>query len=222
MKIPFTPYGLPQVLVFPAIIIAAMFLCLFIKPYWLLITLEIILLILFIFVLSFFRDPERNVLTDKNLLISPADGTVADIETMDCDYIGGKAIRVGIFLSVFNVHINRSPCNSRVEKTTIKFGQFKDARHPLASKINAANDIAMVRTDPPYDRLLVRQITGAIARRIVCKVNPGDNLQIGQRFGMIKFGSRTELYVPATAKVTVLVKKGDKVKAGITPLVRYE
>ena len=222
MKIPFTSYGLPQVLVFPAIIIAAMFLCLFIKPYWLLITLEIILLILFVFVLSFFRDPERNVLTDKNLLISPADGTVADIETMDCDYIGGKSIRVGIFLSVFNVHINRSPCNAKVEKTAIKFGQFKDARHPLASKINAANDIAMVRTDPPYDRLLVRQITGAIARRIVCKVNPGDNLQIGQRFGMIKFGSRTELYVPASAKVKVLVKKGDKVKAGITPLVRYE
>jgi len=130
-------------------------------------------------------------------------------------------MRIGIFLSVFNVHINRTPCRVRVEKITYKKGKFKDARSGQCSKVNESNDLALIRLDEPHDRLVVRQISGAIARRIVCDVKTGDELNIGQKFGMIKFGSRTELYLPANENIECMVKKGDKVKAGITPLVKY-
>ena len=93
--------------------------------------------------------------------------------------------------------------------------------NPLAGKVNESNNVAMVRTNHPEDRLVVRQISGAVARRIVCAVREGQQLAGGERFGMIKFGSRTELYLPASEHVECMVRPGDKVKAGVTPLVRY-
>ena len=190
-------------------------------PEWIIQFVEIALGIVLIWMLSFFRDPEREVPQDKNILIAPADGTIADIETVDeLDFIGGKALRVGIFLSIFDVHINRSPCRANVEKITYREGQFLDARNPEAGKVNESNDLWLTRIESPNDKLIVRQISGAIARRIVCKAEPGQNLAAGEKFGMIKFGSRTEVYVPARDGVKCLVKTGDKVKAGLTPIIR--
>ena len=171
--------------------------------------------------LSFFRDPEREVPQDKNILIAPADGTIADIEIIDePNFIGVKTLRVGIFLSIFDVHINRSPCSAKIEKIMYREGQFLDARNPEAGKANESNDLWLTRTETPNDKLIVRQISGAIARRIVCKAQIGQNMAAGEKFGMIKFGSRTELYVPARDGVHCLVKIGDKVKAGLTPIIK--
>ena len=221
MRIPLTKYGWPQVVVFPAIIITAMIVCFFTVP-----AAAIILAVVLIWVLSFFRDPDRippRFIGDKNILLAPADGTIRDIEVVDeSDFIGGKALRIGIFLSVFNVHINRSPCDVTVEKIIYKKGSFKDARNPQAGKVNESNDLWLIRTDEPADKLIVRQISGAIARRIVCEAQQGQKLAGGQKFGMIKFGSRTELYVPSRDNIKCMVRKGDKVKAGLSILVRYE
>lgn len=196
---------------------------LYFLPLWLLWLGEAGLFVVFIFLLAFFRDPNRICPNDEKLLLSPADGKIADIEeVIEKEFIKGPAIRIGIFLSVFNVHINRSPCNARVEEITYNIGQFKDARNPLAGQINESNNIGLLRLDEPADVLLVRQISGAIARRIVCGVIPGYELSGGEQFGMIKFGSRTELYLSYNKKAKVLVKVGDKVKAGLTALVRYE
>ncbi len=224
MRIPLTKYGLPQVAVFPAIIIAAMIICLpAAPPAGILFVIEAILAVVLIWVLSFFRDPERIPPADKNILLAPADGTIRDIEVVDeKDFIGGKAMRIGIFLSIFNVHINRSPCEARVEKIIYKKGAFKDARNPQAGAVNESNDLWLTRTDFPQDRIIVRQISGAIARRIVCKAQAGTDLAGGEKFGMIKFGSRTELYAPLNGSIKCSVKIGDKVKAGLTTLVQYK
>jgi phosphatidylserine decarboxylase len=192
-------------------------------PLWLIWAGEILLFSVMVFMLAFFRDPNRMSPEDVNLLLSPADGTVADIETvMENEFIKGQAIRIGIFLSVFNVHINRSPCYAKVEQITYTAGQFKDARNPLAGQVNESNNLGLLRMDEPKDLLLVRQISGAIARRIVCSVLPGYELAGGEQFGMIKFGSRTELYLACNKRAKVLVKVGDNVKAGLTAIVRYE
>jgi phosphatidylserine decarboxylase len=223
MRIPLTKYGWPQAVVFPAIIIGAMIVCLLVLPAGVLIGAEVILAVVLVWVLSFFRDPERAPPAGKNILLAPADGTICDIEVVDeKDFIGGKAMRIGIFLSIFNVHINRSPCDVKVEKITYKKGDYKDARNPQAGAVNESNDLWLIRTVEPKDRLIVRQISGAIARRIVCEAQEGQKLTGGQKFGMIKFGSRTELYLPSRDDIKCLVRKGDKVKAGLSILARYE
>ena len=223
MRIPLTKYGWPQVVVFPVIIIAAMIVCLLVLPAGVLIGAEVILAVMLVWVLSFFRDPERTPPADKNILLAPADGTIRDIEVVDeNDFIGGKAMRIGIFLSIFDVHINRSPCDVKVEKITYKKGDYKDARNPQAGAVNESNDLWLIRTDEPKDRLIVRQISGAIARRIVCEARQEQKLTGGRKFGMIKFGSRTELYLPSRDDIKCLVRKGDKVKAGLSILARYE
>ena len=192
-------------------------------PNWLVASIEAILAIVLLWVLSFFRDPYRPIPNDKGLLLAPADGRITDIETVqEDDFIKGSALRIGIFLSIFDVHINRAPCDATVEKIFYKKGRHKDARDPQAGRLNESNDLYLLRTDAPNDRLIVRQISGAIARRIVCSVGQGQKLSGGQKFGMIKFGSRTELYLPIREDVKCLVRTGDKVKAGLTPVVRYE
>lgn len=227
MRLALTKYGWPQVVIFPAIVFIAMVIALLVWPrsfsVWSIIFLETIFAVVLLWVLSFFRDPERVVPAEKNLLLSPADGKVTDIEIVEEDgFIGGAAMRIGIFLSIFDVHINRVPCNVKVERVTYKRGQYKNAMNPESGRLNESNDLGLIRTDSPNDRLVLRQISGAVARRIVCRAGEGQNLTGGERFGMIKFGSRTELYVPAREGVKCLVRKGDKVKAGLSPLVRYE
>jgi len=249
MRIPLTKYGWPQVVVLPAALLAIMAIYLLVGilflSFWALIFVELILAALLIWVLSFFRDPYRTCPTDKNLLLAPADGRITDIQTVEeSNFIGGDALRIGIFLNIFNAHINRAPCNVKVEKITKRYGKYKNAANPRSGQVNhvrksfaiwysrrrwfnsnvvnESNDLGLVRTDSPKDRLVVRQISGSIARRIVCRTSEGAELTSGEKFGMIKFGSRTELYVPIRGNVRCLMQIGDKVKAGLTPLIKYE
>ena len=227
MRLALTKYGWPQVVIFPAIVLGAMTVyfvagVLYLSV-WTIISIEAVLAVVLIWVLSFFRDPYRLCPLDKNLLLSPSDGGVTDIEIVkENNFIGTTALKIGIFLSIFDVHINRAPCNAKVERIRYKKGQYKNAASPESGRVNESNDLYITRTDSPEDRLIVRQISGAIARRIVCATKEGQELTGGEKFGMIKFGSRTELYVPARANIKCLVQIGDKVKAGLTPLVMYE
>ncbi len=226
MRVGLTKYGLPQVVVLPAIILAAMILCFLVGVVflttWVFVAAELFLAVLLVFVLAFFRDPYRAVPQNDDILLAPADGRITDIERVDeSEYIGGPVLRIGIFLSIFNTHINRAPCEVKVSQINYKKGKFKDARDPLAGKVNESNDLKLVRAKDPADKLIVRQISGAVARRIVCKAETGDMLAGGEKFGMIKFGSRTELYVPLRSDIECVVRVGDKVKAGLTILARY-
>lgn len=226
MRIPLTRYGLPEVVVYPAAVLTLMAAVGLLGPAWLplwsVIALEGILSLVVAWALMFFRDPHRVPPQDDSLLLSPADGTITDVERVeDAEFIGGPAIRVGIFLSIFNTHINRAPCDAKVHSITYRPGKYVNAMSPRAGKVNESNNVAMVRTGHPQDRLLVRQISGAIARRIVCAAKEGQRLTGGEQFGMIKFGSRTELYLSASDTVICMVRIGDKVKAGVTPLVKY-
>jgi phosphatidylserine decarboxylase len=227
MRLPFAKYGWPQVILFPAAILAAMILALFaapiLLPLWASVSVVAVLAVVLIWTLSFFRDPHRACPPDKNLLLAPADGRITDIEIVEEDsYIGSPALRIGIFLSIFDAHINRAPCNVRVESVTYRPGDHRIAANPKSCRANESNDLALIRTDSPNDRLIVRQISGAVARHIVCKAAEGQKMAGGEKFGMIKFGSRTELYVPVSENAKCLVRIGDKVKAGVSPLVRYE
>jgi phosphatidylserine decarboxylase len=182
---------------------------------------------IYIFLITFFRDPERKADREKiapNLMISPADGTITDISNIDDSRVGGPALRIGIFLSIFSVHVNRAPCTVKVIETIRKDGEFLDARNPESSTRNVSNDLVLEPTDTILNlpnRLVVRQITGLIAKRIVCEAKPGDILDSGQRFGMIKFGSRTELIVPALPVPQIMVKIGQYVHAGQDILLTY-
>ena len=213
---------MPQVAVYPLLVFLAMVACfVLLKDARVLIPVGIVLFLVFLWMLSFFRDPERTINNDETVLLSPADGTITDIAVVDDSVLGKGALRIGMFLSIFNVHINRVPCSVRIEKISYKKGQFKNAFSAEAGKINESNDILMIRLAEPEDRLLVRQISGAIARHIVCEAAEGAEYKQGEQFGMIKFGSRTELYLAAGSSYEAVVKIGDKVRAGLTPLVKY-
>jgi phosphatidylserine decarboxylase len=171
-------------------------------------------------VVWFFRDPRRVVPSDPDALVSPADGVVTHVETVEeGDFPGGRAMRVSVFLSVFNVHVNRVPRTGRVTDVRYFRGEYLDARHGECASRNEQLwiDLVDAATGQP---IRVKQIAGAIARRIVCVLKPGDEVKAGERFGMIKFGSRTDVLVPANADVEVLVKVGDKVKGAGTELMR--
>lgn len=222
---------MPEVLVYPAAVAAMMIVFGLVGgaflPILAVAPIEIILAGVAVWVLSFFRDPQRRVQADDpdiiGTLLAPADGRITDVEIVqENEFICASALRIGVFLSIFDTHINRSPCNARVEKVTFKPGKYKNAADPRSGQVNESNDLDLVRTDSPKDKLVVRQISGAIARRIVCQAREGQELAAGEKFGMIKFGSRTELYVPIREDLKCLVKIGDKVKAGLTPLVKYE
>ncbi len=176
---------------------------------------------LWLFVLAFFRDPTRIIPADPGVLVAPADGRVTDIDRLDhCDEIGGPALRISVFLSIFDVHVNRAPCAGRVLRTVYRPGEFLDARHPESGRRNESNTIVI---EPEHERpgpVVVRQIAGLIARRIVCPLRPGDRVERGGRIGMIKFGSRTDLLVPADSELEPAVKINDHVKGGSTVLLR--
>lgn len=171
--------------------------------------------------IAFFRDPKRVATFEANVLCSPADGTILDIDRLDrYDPIQGPAIRIGIFLSLFDVHINRSPCSGTVRSVVFRKGKFVAAMKPEAGEVNESNTLVIDPAAPLAGPVVTRQITGMAARRIVCHARVGQALATGERFGMIKFGSRTELIVPDVDGTEILVKIGDKVRAGLTPFVR--
>ena len=176
-----------------------------------------IVLVLFIAFAAFFRNPRRHLPDDVKLLTSPADGTVRDIEVVhdfDLPPFTGDAMRVGIFLSVLNVHVNRTPAELTVANVNYRPGKYLDARNPKCGQENEAMTISgEAKVEDRTFPMAIRQISGAIARRIVCPVQPGRKLKRGEIYGMIKFGSRTELYLPVEG-FEIKVKVGDKVKGG--------
>jgi phosphatidylserine decarboxylase len=174
--------------------------------------LSLIFLILICYTFYFFRDPDREVPQDQNAIVAAADGAVTEIiEVDETEILKTKMRRVGIFLSVFDVHTNRAPMDARIIYRQRRKGACLDARSADCSEKNEAMTWAF---ENPRATIVVRQLTGAIARRIVAWSDVGDELKKGDRFGMIRFGSRTEVYLPLTAKV--LVKKGDHVSGGST------
>ncbi len=169
------------------------------------------------FTLYFFRDPERKVPEGDNLIVSPADGKVVCIDNVEhAPFIDGPAKRVCIFLNLFSVHINRTPITGKVAYRHYAPGKFYSADLPKASTDNEQNAIGIEAADG-Y-RVLVKQIAGLVARRILCWKNPGDELAIGERFGLIRFGSRTEIYMPLDAKIEV--KVGQHVSGASTIIAR--
>ena len=181
-----------------------------------------------IWLFAFFRDPERPIPdspVNRIAMVSPADGKVSDVTEINHDpLVGGPAVRVGIFLSVFNVHINRSPCDAVVKETIYKKGKFINALdHSKASEQNESNTIVLADpADTSETVAVVKQIVGLIARRIVCTKNEGDAVARGERIGMIKFGSRTELTIPKRLAPEIKVAVNQKVQAGKTVLAVTE
>jgi phosphatidylserine decarboxylase len=166
---------------------------------------------------SFFRDPERVVPADPNIIVSAADGLVVGVDEMDePDFQLGRMRRIAVFLSVFDVHVNRSPVEARVTKTTYKAGEFLDVRHPESS---TRNECLAWRLESPRGPVALRQIAGLIARRIVAWSGENKSVARGERIGMIRFGSRTEVFVPL--ECDVLVKPGDRVEGAATPIARW-
>jgi phosphatidylserine decarboxylase len=171
--------------------------------------------------LAFFRDPERQTPSGTAIMVSPADGKVTEITRLDHHPdVGGPATRIGIFLSVFDVHINRSPCGGAVRSISYKAGKFLDARDVNSGHLNEANTIVIDPDAPHAGPVVVRQVAGTIARRIVCSVKPGDRLALGQRVGLIKFGSRTELILPGHNLYEPTIAVGDRVKGALSVLAR--
>jgi len=212
MRIPLAKYSVGEIAVM-LVITGVMGYALFqITP-----VLVILPAIIFLFTLYFFRDPFRKIPDGANLILSPADGTVIEITDVNEDtFIKGPSIKVAIFLSVFNVHINRAPCDGKVTLLDYRKGQFLVASEPEASRQNERNSIGL--TADHSLKILVRQIAGIIAQRIVCGVEMNQSVKKGQRIGMIKFGSRTEVYIPKNKLERIEVKVNDKVKGAETVL----
>jgi len=178
--------------------------------------LSLLFLVLLFCIVLFFRDPERAVPPDPNLVVAAADGTVRDIVELDeNEVLKTKTRRIGIFLSILDVHTNRAPINGRIIYRQHREGLCVDARRPDCSEKNESMTWAFENSRVT---IVVRQLTGAIARRIVAWAGVGDELKKGERFGMIRFGSRTEVYLPFNAKL--LVNVGDHVFGGSTIIAR--
>lgn len=218
MRIPLTSYAIPEIILFVSVFAVGAAAGWSVHP--LLATVPVLLLV---FTVSFFRDPERPIPGDPATIVSPADGVVADIiQVEDAPFVGGPARRIGIFLSVFDVHVNRMPLAGKVLHRAHKPGEFLDARDPRCADDNEAADVGLEAPRSGGDpvRILVRQITGLIARRIVCPVKVGETFERGERYGMIKFGSRTEIYVLERDLEELNVKIGSKVKGGASVIGR--
>lgn len=171
--------------------------------------------------LAFYRDLPRPIPQQPDIMVAPADGAVSEITHLDYyEPFKGPALKIGIFLSVLDVHVNRSPCDGIVLWTRYEEGLFLDARHPDCSSKNQSNTIALAPAKGREPTAVIKQIVGAIARRIIAPVTVGEKFTRGQRFGMIAFGSRTELYVPTEEKWTPAVALGTHVKGGKDILLR--
>lgn len=206
-------YGLRECLLITLLALAAMAAFTWLAWTWAI----AITVIIWFALLLFFRDPVRRMPRDlaPGAMLSPADGTISAVETIEHhEATDGPAIIIRIFLSIFNVHINRIPCDGEIVRTVHRPGEYRDARTPESAQVNESNLIIMRL--PSEETIGVRQVSGAVARRIVCDLQPAQHVQHGDRFGMIKFGSTTELILPRPDDVTVQVQKGDAVKGALT------
>jgi phosphatidylserine decarboxylase precursor-related protein len=199
--------GYPFIGIF--LVIAAVIAFVF-HPYW-----AIIPLALALFMAFFFRNPNREINMDKSVIVSPADGRVMSITEVDDEFVGEPAQKVTIFLSVLDVHVNRSPINGEIKFQEYFVGRFKAAYKTIATFENERHAIGIENDEI---KVVVIQIAGLIARRIVSWVTLGNSLEKGQLYGLIKFGSCTELIVPK--RVDILVKAGQHIKGGETIIGR--
>jgi len=203
MRSPIAKEGYP--FIFPVLLLALFFLGFNCNA------LGVFFILLDIFIIYFFRDPNREVPDGANLIISPADGKVVQIKKDIKDPLGDNFTQVSIFLSVFNVHINRSPIQGEVVKVEYNKGKFLAAFNEKASLLNEQNAVTIKGADIS---LRVNQIAGLIARRIVCWVKGKQQIECGERFGLIRFGSRVDIFLPGTVGINVSI--GDKVKGGLS------
>ncbi|MBL8848036.1 MAG: phosphatidylserine decarboxylase family protein [Planctomycetaceae bacterium] len=229
-NLPFARPGLAELLLFAGLLFGMAKLLLYILFAWqpagwwrVFFGLDIVvLLVLGGLIVWFFRNPKRRIPTDPQVVVAPADGLIDSIQEIDDDaFIGEPAVRISIFLSIFNVHINRVPVSCRVVGLKHRRGRFLDARNPESSTQNEQLAIYLEQAGDVRRRMIVRQITGLIARRIVCWLKLQEELSIGQQLGMIKFGSRTELVLPRRG-LELDVQVGQSVQAGSSVLGRYE
>jgi len=177
--------------------------------------LTILFVFITFFIIWFFRNPDRYFQEEEKVLISPADGKIIKIENVEVNgTISGKFKKISIFMNVFNVHVNRAPYSGQIEAINYHEGKFFSANLDKASLDNERNEI-MIRTEDGRSLWMV-QIAGLIARRIVCWVNVGTNVKKGERVGLIRFGSRVDVYLPEDSRISVKLR--DKVKAGETVL----
>jgi phosphatidylserine decarboxylase len=177
--------------------------------------LSLVLLVVTLFVVWFFRNPQRNTPEKDGLVISPADGRVIRIEETTSDEQPGPTFqKISIFMNVFNVHVNRIPCSGEVRFIRYREGKFLSANLDKASSLNERNTVLL--QTPDGRQIITVQIAGLIARRIVCWLKEGMQVTRGERFGLIRFGSRVEVFMPIGS--TLLVRVGEKVRAGETPI----
>ena len=172
----------------------------------------VVMAVLAVLVIWFYRDPDRTAPEEDGLFVSPTDGRVVEISEAEHPFTG-PSVKVGIFMNVLSVHVNRAPCMGRVDYLEYVPGRKIAAFAPKASEVNERN---LVGLSTPYGPVLMVQIAGLLARRIVCRLRRGEVLEAGQRYGMIRLGSRVDIYLPKDVRLTI--KHGDKVRAGISSL----
>ncbi len=213
----FTKYGYNTMGIVFIVVFVLIAISIFLDNNFIRIPLLLLSVFLTIFTLNFFRDPERSVPNKSNIVVSPADGRVLFVkDVLDEKFINGKAKLVSIFMSPLNVHVNRIPITGKVEYVKYIQGEYLAAFEDKASERNERNEIGITS---PAGKVFFTQIAGFVARRIVSDLKVGDSVNIGNRFGMIKFGSRVDIIVPEQWQVKV--KKDDNVTAGETILFEY-
>ncbi len=213
----FTKYGYNTIGIVFIVVFVLIALSIFLDNNFIRVPLLILSAFLVIFTLNFFRDPERTVPNKSNIVVSPADGRILFVkDVLDEKFINGKAKLVSIFMSPLNVHVNRIPITGKVEYVKYIQGEYLAAFEDKASERNERNEIGITS---PAGKVFFTQIAGFVARRIVSDLQVGDSVNIGNRFGMIKFGSRVDIIVPQQWQVNV--KKDDNVTAGETILFEY-
>ena len=218
-----TKYAIPQIIIATAVLdmLLVALVCMGIFVSWIFWLLAVIPAVVLMWVFWFFRDPERSAPPGEHLFVSPADGLVSDITNVGQNSpLGCDGIKIGVFMNVFNVHVNRCPAAARVQRIEHLDGLFLDARNPLAAEKNESTTIYLTHSRGGRDYpIVVRQIAGLIARRIVTDLQEGESIQRSRRIGMIKFGSRLELLVPDELVNRICVRVGEKVFAGQSVLV---
>ncbi len=217
-----TKYGLDNFFIIIGISLLLIALGVFLPKSWINYLPLALGIILFIFAFVFFRDPDRIVpekaKSDDSYIIAPADGkVVAIVEEVEKDYLQSLSVRISIFLSPLDVHVNRSPVSGIVEYYKYFPGDYLVAYHPKSSELNEHTKIGVITS---HGKVAFKQIVGILARRLVCEIKVGDTLNIGQRFGMMKFGSRMDIFLPVGTEFSV--KVGETVVAGETIIAKMK
>ncbi len=213
----FTRYGYTTIGIAAIIFFIGISSSFFTQNNFLKIVLIILPLLILIFTLNFFRDPERTPPSKDNVVVSPADGRILFVkDVIDEKFITGKAKQISIFMSPINVHVNRIPISGRIEYKKYHKGEFIAAFEDKASEKNERSEFGILSK---YGKVFFTQVAGFVARRIIYEIKEGDEVKIGERFGMIKFGSRVDVVVPEEWEVKV--KKSDNVTAGETILFEH-